>query len=420
MTLITKATRSFLLACLAALAVGGVSCFWFLHKIMDNEASEQLLHEKEQVEDYVNEIGVLPKRWFSISDSLWAIRTHPPVPMLMGDTVLFSTVQKEYLAYRQLSFGIATLNGYYQVNIRKALYETQGLKQALLLAFSGLSIVLVGLLFFINYRLSKSLWKPFYRTLDTLKTFQLAQKEPLMFRRTSITEFQTLQSNLTKLTNQLRQDYQSLKTFTENASHELQTPLAVIASNLDLLIQAPNLTEEQLERIGNLIETVGNLSKMNHSLLLLTKIENGQFADSVELDLSSLLSEKIDLWEPLIQDKGLTLHQQIAPNVRLNINKLLVDVLLNNLLGNALKHNQPNGSIRVELSKSTLILSNTGPQPTLPVDQLWERFSKGSSRTDSVGLGLALVKQIADTYHFPISYHFQDGWHRIQISFNIS
>ena len=422
MTLITKATRSFLLACIAALAVGGVSCFWFLHQIMDSEASDQLLHEKEQVEAYVNEIGFLPKRWFSISDSLWAVRTHPPVPIVMSDTVLFSTVQQEYLAYRQLSFGIATLNGYYQVNIRKALYETQGLKQALLWAFSGLTILLVGLLFFINYRLSRSLWKPFYRTLDTLQTFQLAQKEPLKFRRTSITEFQTLQANLQKLTNQLRQDYQSLKTFTENASHELQTPLAVIASNLEMLIQAPNLTDEQLERIGNLIDTVGNLSKMNHSLLLLTKIENGQFTDATDIAFSTLLSEKIDLWQPLIQDKSLQLRTQITPNVRLQMNAFLVDVLLNNLLGNALKHNQPNGSITIELTKTTLTISNTGPQPSIPVDQLWERFSKGSSRSDSVGLGLglALVKQIADTYHFPISYHFQDGWHRVQISFNIS
>ncbi|WP_428663275.1 sensor histidine kinase [Runella sp.] len=417
MTLINKATRSFLLACVLASALGGVSCFFFLKKIMDNEASDQLLHEKEQVENYVGQVGILPRRWFSISDSLWAVRMHPPVPMQMSDTILYSPVNKEYLAYRQLSFGIGTFNGYYQVNIRKAMYETHNLTQALLLAFSGLTLLLMGLLLIINYQLSNSLWQPFYQTLATLRTFQLGQPESLRFRRTSINEFQTLQASLKQLTDQLRRDYQSLKTFTENASHELQTPLAVINSNLEMLIQAPNLTEEQMERIGHLIETVGNLSKMNQTLVLLTKIENRQFSEEEELNISELLNEKVNLWEALIRDKGIALTTEIAPDVRLKMNAFLADVLLNNLLGNALKHNTPSGSIRIVLTSRKLEILNKGLPPSVPISQLWERFSKGSTRSDSVGLGLALVRQIADNYGFKANYDYQEGWHILSIHF---
>ena len=417
MTLINKATRSFLLACVLASAVGGVGCFFLLKKIMDSEATDQLLHEKAQVENYVAQTGTLPKRWFSISDSLWAFRIHPPVPMVMSDTVLYSPVNQEYLAYRQLSFGIGTLNGYYQINIRKAMYEVQDLTQALLLAFSALTLLLMGLLFFINDRLSRSLWKPFYQTLDTLRNFQLSQKEPVRFRPTTISEFQTLQANLKQLTNQLRRDYQSLKMFTENASHELQTPLAVINSNLEMLIQAPNLTEEQIERIGLLIETVGNLSKMNQTLVLLTKIENRQFAEEKEINISELLLEKINLWEGLIRDKDIVLTTEIAPQIWVKMNPYLADVLLNNLLGNALKHNVSAGRIRVLLTSGKLEIQNTGEPPKVPVDRLWERFSKGSARSDSVGLGLALVKQIADNYGFKVSYDFREGLHHIRILF---
>lgn len=417
MTLINKATRSFLLACILASAVGGVSCFFFLKKIMDSEATDQLLNEKKQVENYVRQVGVLPRRWFSISDSLWAVRTHPPVAMRMYDTVVFSTVNREYLAYRQLSFGIGTFNGYYQVNIRKAMYETQNLTQALLFAFSGLTLLLMGLLLLINYQLSNSLWRPFYRTLDTLRTFQLGQPAPLRFRRTSISEFQTLQESLKQLTDQLRRDYQNLRTFTENASHELQTPLAVISSNLEQLIQAPNLTPEQMERIGHLIETVGNLSKMNQTLVLLTKIENHQFSEKEDVNISELLIEKISLWESLMRDKSIGLTTEITHDVWLKMNAFLADVLVNNVLGNALKHNIPSGNIQVLLTPQKLEIINTGEPPTVPLAQLWERFSKGSARSDSVGLGLALVKQIADTYGFKADYSYLDGRHHISLSF---
>lgn len=420
MTLLSKATRLFLAACLIALAVSGLGGYVFLQKIMDEEATEQLAHEHQQVVNYVEQTGVLPERWFSISDSLWAVPMRTIVPTQLFDTTLTNRAEKESLMYRQLSFGIDTQVGYYQVNIRKALYKVHDLTKALLLAFGVLILLLVGILFWVNYSLSRNLWKPFYQTLAKLKTFKISEDEALHFASTEIVEFKTLQKTLEQLTQKVRQDYISLKTFTENASHELQTPLAVIGANLEQLLQATNLTQTQVEQIDSLLDVVRRISKMNQALLLLTKIENRQYDTHERIDFSDLVEDKLNLWEALIQHKGIELTTHIAPHVHIPINPFLADVLLNNLLNNAIKHNFKTGKIEVELTPQTFIVRNTGTPPSLPIEQLWERFSKDSIRNDSVGLGLALVKQICETNQLGYSYTFKDGWHTLKIVFNIS
>lgn len=417
MTLISKATRAFLVACFIASLVGGFLCYFLLKKIMNYEATEQLMLEKVQVEKYIKQSGTIPQRWFSFSDSIWTKPTDKLIPLKLIDTTLVNPFEKEKLDYRKMTFGVKLQNSYLEVHILKALYETENLTEALLLAFTSLILLLVGMLIFVNYRLSRSLWRPFYQTLATLQTFKIAQKDALTFVETDITEFQTLQKNLYNLTEQVRRDYQSLKSFTENASHELQTPLAVINSNLELLLQDSNLTETQMQQISTLIESLGKLSKLNQTLLLLTKIENRQFDESKNIDFSATLLEKINLLEVWIQHKNLDLQTKILPSVHLQINEYLADVLLNNLLGNAIKYNRKAGKLLIELSNQQLIIKNTGNALTVSPETLFDRFSKDSSNNDSLGLGLALVKQICDTYNFNLKYYYDEGWHTIKVSF---
>jgi signal transduction histidine kinase len=158
---------------------------------------------------------------------------------------------------------------------------------------------------------------------------------------------------------------------------------------------------------------------MNQALLLLTKIENRQYEAHESIDFSELVEDKLNLWEALIQHKGIKLTTHITPHVHIPINPFLADVLLNNLLNNAIKHNSKTGKIEVELTSQAFTVRNTGAPPTLPIEQLWERFSKDSIRNDSAGLGLALVKQICETNLFGYTYTFNDGWHTLKIVFNI-
>jgi signal transduction histidine kinase len=418
MKLINKATRSFLIACLIASIAGGVLCYFILKRILAEEDTERLYIQKTKFEDFVKTNGKLPENDLPFLDRFWVYPIKNYQPVELKDTVLqTSPHQHNGLEIRQITFCVKTANGYYQIKIRKALYESEDLIEALLAAFAGLMILLVGMLLFANYRLSRSIWKPFYQTLDLLQTFKITQKESIAFEKSDIAEFQTLQKNLFLLTEQVRREYQSLKSFTENASHEFQTPLAVIGSNLELLLQDNNLTESQMQQIGSLIESLGKLSKLNQTLLLLTKIENRQFEAAKKINLSEAIFEKINLLDVWIQHKNLNLENHISPNTSIQINEYLLDILLNNLIGNAIKYNLVGGKLYIELNERNLIIKNTGNPLTMPTEQLFERFQKDSSQTDSLGLGLALVKQICETYEFQITYIYVNGWHILNVVF---
>ncbi len=424
MKLIHKATRSFLIACLLVAGLGGVFCYFLLKKIFSEEATEQLYAQKVKLTAHLRETRQMPENWYSLTDSLAVERVDALVTETLHDTMMANPLEPgELLDYRILTFGVSapsaldslSSNQYYKVTIQNPIYETEDLSEAIFMIFAGLIIALVLALLLVNYWLSKRLWQPFYQTLQTLGTFKINETEALVFAPTSTPEFQTLQQNLDQLTSLVRQEYASLKTFTENASHELQTPLAVISSNLEQMLQATNLTPVQLEQIGGLLDTTGRLARMNQTLLLLTKIENRQFGATEKIDFSRLLVEKLTLWEPLVEHKDLTLHQQISPGVQVLVNPHLADVLLNNLLSNAIKHNIPAGEINIVLNSEKLVVCNTGRAPTVPVAQLWERFRKDSPNADSQGLGLALVAKICETSGFRVSYDFEDGWHRFSL-----
>lgn len=424
MKLIHKATRSFLLACLLVAGLGGVFCYFLLKKIFSEETTEQLYAQKKKLTAHLRGARQMPENWYSLTDSLAVERVDAPVAETLTDTVMANPLEPgEMLDYRILTFGVSAPPGddslsdnhRYKVTIQNPIYETEDLSQAVFMIFAGLIIALVLAMIFVNYWLSNRLWRPFYQTLATLETFKISETKPLEFPLSNTTEFQTLQQNLDQLTRLVRQEYASLKTFTENASHELQTPLAVISANLEQLLQAPNLSPNQLEQIGGLLDTTGRLAKMNQTLLLLTKIENRQFGAMEKLDLSRLLGEKLTLWEPLMLHKGINISQQIVPGVEVVVNPHLADVLLNNLLSNAIKHNLPAGKIEIELSPQKLTIRNTGRPPTVPVAQLWERFRKDSISSDSLGLGLALVAKICETSGFQVSYDFEEGWHKFFI-----
>lgn len=417
MTLINKTTRSFLVASLFASICGAILCFILLKKIVKDEATEQLLREKIKFEEYIAEKGKVPESFFELSERVNIEPSNQYYKPYFGDTTFFHKKANEFHDYRKIIFAVKINQDWFKVSILKPLFEADELLTALLLTFGFLILLLVGLLFAVNYVLSRKIWKPFYQTLNTLQTFKISQSEELSFNKTDITEFQTLQNELQILTEQVRREYQSLKTFTENASHELQTPLAVIASNLELLLQDSNLSENQMQQISALIESIGKLSKLNQTLLLLTKIENRQFDDRKIIDFSELVLKKIELLDVWIRHKNLTIKTSITPNVNLQINAYLADVLLNNIFGNAIKYNILLGGLFIELTEKQFIIKNTGKPLSVLPENLFGRFQKDSSQSDSLGLGLALVKQICETYDFRVNYIFQENWHVLIIDF---
>ncbi len=246
--------------------------------------------------------------------------------------------------------------------------------------------------------------------------FKLGQKEPVHFSATAIDEFALMNNILTKVTGKVQQDYLLLKEWTENAAHELQTPLAIIRSQLDILVQDEHLSEQQSKAVQGADRSLERLSKLNRSLLLLAKIENQQFANTCPVDLTAKLEEKLVHFSELWEGKQLTITTHLQP-LKLTMSPELADVLLNNLLGNAFRHNDTKGTLDIVLDGQQLQVSNTGRREALQQDQLFTRFYKPVSSFDSNGLGLSLIKQICDVSGYTIKYQYTGGKHVFALLF---
>jgi signal transduction histidine kinase len=234
--------------------------------------------------------------------------------------------------------------------------------------------------------------------------------------QTGTTEFDELNKVLLNLINNVNAAYYIQKQFVENASHEMQTPLAIIRSKLELLINQPDLTEKAAFLLGDITEANDRLSQMNRTLLLLAKIENSQFPNTEEINISQMLQLLLNNFQQHY-DHFPTLTATIEDAVIVTADRSLIEILLSNLVNNAILHNKSGGEINIVLQASFFLIENTGLPLEVNPEELFERFKKGSYQTKTTGLGLALVKQICLLYQYKISYEYQDGWHKVKVIF---
>jgi signal transduction histidine kinase len=286
----------------------------------------------------------------------------------------------------------------------------------LIVLITGAVLVLLFLvLFMVNRFLLRKLWEPFYNTLGLIKQFNLSSQRIITGLDTDIDEFRELGIAVKEMTGKVLQDYDSLKNFADNASHEMQTPLAIINSRLDLMIQDQRLDEKQMKQLQGIYDATGRLTKLNQSLLLLTKIENNQFAEARPIQLDVLIREKLFQLDELVTARHLQLNIDGRPASVL-MNDYLADILINNLLSNAIRHNLENGRIDISIYPGILTISNTSDPLGFDPSGIFDRFQK-SAHSQGIGLGLAIVKQICDNYHLTIDYRYFDDMHTFTIRF---
>ena len=216
------------------------------------------------------------------------------------------------------------------------------------------------------------------------------------------------------MTEKAVKDYLSLKDFTDHASHEMQTPLAVVNSKLDILIQDPALSEKNLQHLQGIYNAIDKMSKLSQSLLLLTKIDNKQFSVSREVDIQLTVKNKLEELGEWILEKSLVINNRIN-DLHITMNPQLADMLISNLVTNAIRHSEPHGHILLQSGKNIFIISNPG-RTALDKHRIFDRFWK-TEHSDGTGLGLAIVKRICDQYGFSLKYEFKDGDHFFTILF---
>lgn len=297
----------------------------------------------------------------------------------------------------------------YRFNIETNIEETQETIFFISITTVFLFVMIVGGLLFLNRRLSKSVWKPFRETLDQLKTFSLNNQTKIEFSKTDVSEFDELNQSLTKLIEHNVSVYKTQKEFTENASHELQTPLAILKNKLDILLQNQDLTEKQYQIAEEMNRALSRSSRINKNLLLLAKIDNKQF-DSETFHLNEVLNQSLEILQEHFEQKNISVNTEISDNVKVNGNIGLTEVLINNLIINAIRHTSINGSISIKLNNSVFEVSNSGTEK-LNSDLLFKRFSRFSKDNNGSGLGLAIVKEICKSQNWTIDYRFENNNH---------
>ena len=297
----------------------------------------------------------------------------------------------------------------YRFNVETNIEETQETIFFISITTVFLFVLIVGGLLVLNRRLSKSVWKPFRETLDQLKTFSLNNQTKIEFSKTDVSEFDELNQSLTKLIEHNVSVYKTQKEFTENASHELQTPLAILKNKLDILLQNQDLTEKQYQIAEEMNRALSRSSRINKNLLLLAKIDNKQF-DSETFHLNEVLNQSLEILQEHFEQKNISVKTEISDNVKVNGNIGLTEVLINNLILNAIRHTSINGSILIRLSQSEFEVSNSGTGK-LNGDLLFKRFSRFSKDNNGSGLGLAIVQEICKSQNWTIDYRFENNNH---------
>lgn len=301
--------------------------------------------------------------------------------------------------------------------------ESEDILSAIVFSFLAVIFLAFIFLFYLNKSRNEKLWNPFFLNLERLKNFSLKSGGSLSLEDSEILEFSELNKEMEVLTAKIQADYRNLKQFTEDVSHEMQTPLAIMQAKIDTVINDPEINEIQFNQFSSLQSDIARLKQLNKKLILLAKIDNDQFTANDTTSINEIFKEAIVNFKELTSI-DIQLNEQNTINVK--IDHSLATVLCNNLLSNAVRHNLNNDCALVTINGTKLQVRNTGNEALDRPDQVFERFYKESGRKDSTGLGLSIVKKICDYYGFVPSYCFHtptefrtgQGEHIFQIDFN--
>lgn len=418
MKLLNYTVRSYITYSIILLLISVPTFYFAIEYIIKRTVDENLINQKNGIqanlalikneeelyawEKMDKDIDITPAK-YPVKDSLF--------------TLPFSEPGEELADARYLITTVRIINKDYQLTIRTSLVESKDLLESIILVQAVLLTLLLLGLIIINRSISKRMWRPFNDTLTQLKDFDLGKQKSLQLERNRITEFNSLNETVNHITRKNVDIYQSQKEFTENASHEMQTPLAIFQAKLELLMQTNPLSEEQAGFMEELANASQRMNRLNKSLLLLTKIENNQFIDKEIVSIKDMAEKLIEQYKFQADKKNITIQVKYAVHIYVDANKSLIEILLSNLLSNAIRHNIQNGSINIICDKQRMIIQNTAQGKSLETNKLFQRFQKQSPDESSIGLGLEIVKKIADLYRFTVAYQFTDNYHSFTIHF---
>jgi signal transduction histidine kinase len=382
--------------------------------MVNTEVNEILHNEVERIRYYIEKEGELPFSGY-VYDTIPVSEKYMVINQFR-DTSIYEIYASKIIPYRIYDFTIFIGTDRYKISLRHVLLETNKLISWLFITTVLILIILAIGLFLVNQKLSGWAWKPFFRNLSKLKGYDITKKNPVHLETSGISEFDEFNHVITTLMNQVDKDFQKLKEFNEDISHEMQTPLAIIRNKMVFLMESNNLNKKELENVTTAYQEVNKLSKIGKSLTLISRIENEEFTRMEPVDFRDILENILTNMEEIINFKKIEMMAELD-SVVVKCDPILANILFTNLIKNAVQHNHKGGYIRMLLNKNKFEIENEGEILKTETTQLFNRFQKANSASENLGLGLAINQKICEIYRFQLNYDHENGQHKFTLFF---
>jgi signal transduction histidine kinase len=416
--LLHKSTRSFLVFAVIVLLISAPVFYYICEWLYIYETEEVLLMHKGDFlkESHKNFTAADITAWNKYNRDVKIVPDMGITEDSIVGKILYDPTAREkepfYLIYAPIDINGKRYTYIEQIN----LLEMEGMVLSIAMMFLLIIIILLVGVIWLSKSTSAKLWKPFYNTLNQIHDFEIDKNKAPHFIETDIDEFDGLNKSLEQLIEKNTAIYKNQREFIENAAHEVQTPLALFQTKIDTLLQL-ELNEEQSKIVGALSTDVARLNRLNKNLLLLSKIDNEVYLDKSDVLINDYIKRHLDFFTEQAASKNVTIVTEFISDLEVNGNPALIEVLVNNLFLNAIRHNKQNGKIIITTLENELVFLNTGQETPLSVEKLFNRFSKNNPSSQGNGLGLAIVKKITELNKWKINYSFYNNLHSFSLKF---
>jgi signal transduction histidine kinase len=410
---------------ISILCIGEWSLYAFLKHKLNQEAIEHLFEEhKMMLKKLNNGISIdLLKNNIGDEITVLEIASINYITPVIKDTTITEAYgseeeeeeEKVFLS-KKIIFDAQQQTKNYRISILKTTDQDEDFEKSIqvILTLSGLIMVLV--LISINVVVYNKLFSPVFKLIKDMGEFSIQKLRKINAPKTSTLEFQKLGKIISNMSKKNIEDYMLMKEFTENMAHEIQTPIAVISSKIEQCMQDRHLTETQSQLLGDANKALNKLFHLNKGLSLLSKLDNKQYTSNQPIKINYLIKERLSYFSDFIEDKHIEISENYTSDITVDMDTSLAETLFDNIFKNAIKHNFEDGKISIITKPNSIIISNTGDEPTVPTEQFFTRFYSKNTN-ESLGLGLSIIKKIIDYYHFKITYVYANGFHQITIQF---
>ena len=409
MKLTTKTGLSFISLSAIFFLFGSIFMYFAVRVILAEDLSSRLYQMQSdfiEIMDIQPDIDKISSRNIFINEALDSYAT------TFSDTVLIQ--YDKYVLYRKICFYHTLNKRNYKIEILQSHAQTDLLIWKIVILNVALAMTFFLIIFFLNQLSVRRGLRILYKTVGKLENYNISNPELIYFEDSEIYELNKLTEVFKKMALKISDDFNQQKEYTENVSHEIQTPLAVISSKADELLQSENLKKEEMEQLEIIMNTTSRLAKINQSLILLTKIDNNFYTEETDISVKNIINEKLDFFQDLIMEKKITVNTELDKQLDLRMNAYLADTLFLNIIKNAIMHNMYNGKINIISDGRFLKFINTGSMSDIK-GNIFKRFIRSNNK-DSLGIGLSIVKRICNFYSIDIIYSVND-LHEFKLDF---